>query len=151
MRYRRHYRLNRNSNRSGGAVALEPALRKGFTTASTDTGQDAAKEPLASFAYPGANNPNAERKLVDFGYQAVHETAVLAKKIMQTYYGERPRYSYWNGCSTGGRQGLMEAQRFPEDFDGLIVGAPVLNLTGTNMRHLWNARTTLAGAGAISV
>src|SRR5215471_6052179 len=62
---------------SGGAEALEPALRKGFTTASTDTGHDAAKEPLASFAYPSESNPNAERKLVDFGYRAVHETAVL--------------------------------------------------------------------------
>jgi feruloyl esterase len=135
----------------GGVEALEPALRKGFATASTDTGHDAAKEPLYSFAYPGPNNPNAERKLVDYAYQAVHETAVLAKKIMKTYYGEQPRYSYWIGCSGGGRQGLMEAQRFPADFDGLIVGAPALNLTGTQMRHFWNARTALAGPGAISV
>jgi hypothetical protein len=129
--------------------AMDAGLRKGFATASTDTGHDAAKEPLAIFAKPGPNNPNAQRKVIDFGYQAVHETAVLAKKIIQAYYGEAPRYSYWVGCSTGGRQGLSEAQRFPEDFDGLVVGAPVLNLTGTNMRHIWNARAQI-GDGAIA-
>jgi feruloyl esterase len=107
---------------------MELALSKGFSAASTDTGHDAAKEPLASFAYPSPTNPNAKQKLADFAYQAVHKTAVLAKTVMKTYYGELLRYSYWNGCSGGGRQGLIEAQRFPEDFDGLIVGSPVLNL-----------------------
>lgn len=129
--------------------AMEPGLRRGFATASTDTGHDAAKEPGALFAYPGPKNPNAARKVTDFAYQAVHETAVLAKKIIAAYYGEAPRYSYWVGCSTGGRQGLMEAQRFPEDFNGLVIGAPVLNSTGTTMRHIWNAQAALAGPGSI--
>lgn len=138
---------------AAGAISLasmDVGLRKGFATASTDTGHDAAKERLASFAYPGPNNPNAKRKAIDFGYQAVHETAVLAKKIIQAYYGEAPRYSYWVGCSTGGRQGLMEAQRFPEDFDGLVIGAPVLSATGNNMRLIWNAQAQ-AGPAAIAV
>src|SRR5262249_38747651 len=130
---------------------MEAGLRKGFATASTDTGHDAAKEPLATFAKSGPDNPNSDRKVIDFGYQAVHETAVVAKKIIQAYYGEAPRYSYWVGCSTGGRQGLSEAQRFPGDFDGLVVGAPVLNLTGTNMRHIWNAQAVRTGPGAISI
>jgi feruloyl esterase len=82
--------------------AMDVGLRKGYATASTDTGHDAAKEPLATLARSGADNPNAERKRIDFGYLAVHETAVLAKKIVKTYYGEAPRYSYWVGCSTGG-------------------------------------------------
>src|SRR5262245_35241966 len=140
-----------NGGAAGGIsfVAMEPGLRRGFAAISTDTGHDAAKEPGAIFAYPGPNNPNAKRKLIDFAYQAVHETAVLAKQIIKTHYGAAPRYSYWQGCSTGGRQGLIEAQRFPEDFDGLVVGAPVLNHTFQNMRHIWNARA-LSGPGAIA-
>ena len=130
--------------------AMDVALRRGFATAGTDTGHDAAKEPGATFARPGPNNPNAERKVADFAYLAVHETATLAKRILKAYYGEAPRYSYWAGCSEGGRQGLIEAQRFPEDFDGYIVGAPVLNLSGTISRHLWNGQA-LTGPGAIPV
>ncbi len=130
--------------------SMEPGLKKGFAAASTDTGHDAAKEPLASFAYPSATNPNGRRKGIDFGYLAVHETAVLAKDIIKAYYGEAPRYSYWVGCSTGGRQGLMEAQRYPEDFNGLVVGAPVLNGTGNNMRLVWNGQAQ-TGPGEITV
>ena len=63
-------------------------------------------------------------KLVDFGYRAVHEMTVAAKAIIDAFYGTAPKLSYWNGCSTGGRQGLMEAQRFPADYDGIIAGAP---------------------------
>jgi hypothetical protein len=130
--------------------AMEVGLRKGYATASTNTGHDAAAEPLATFARAGAGNPNAERKKIDFGYLAVHETAVVAKKIVQAFYGEAPRYSYWVGCSTGGRQGLSEAQRYPEDFDGLVIGAPSLDSPGTNMRRIWNALAQ-AGPGEIAV
>jgi feruloyl esterase len=125
--------------------AVDGAVRLGYAATSTDTGHDAQKEPGAIFANPGPNNPNAARKVVDFGYLAVHETAVLAKKMIRTYYGTDPQYSYWVGCSTGGRQGLMEAQRYPEDFDGYVVGAPVLNLTGLQMKSLYNY--TFAGVG----
>ena len=138
-------------------AAMDVALRSGFATAGTDTGHHAAQglDPYASlfdatFAWPGPNNPNAERKVIDFAYLAVHETAVLGKEIVKTFYGTGPRFSYWVGCSTGGRQGLIEAQRFPEDFDGYIVGAPVLHLSGTHWRALWNAHAQ-AGPGAIVV
>ena len=104
---------------------MDAAVREGYATTSTDTGHDEKKDPGAEFAYPSPGNPTAARKLVDFGYLAVHETALLAKKVIHAYYGRDPRYSYWVGCSTGGRQGLMEAQRYPEDFDGYVVGAPV--------------------------
>lgn len=130
--------------------AVDNGVRKGYATASTDTGHDAAKEPLATFGRRASDNPNAERKVIDFGYQAVHETAVLAKKIVKAYYGEAPRYSYWVGCSTGGRQGMNEAQRFPEDFDGLVIGAPGLNGTGSNMRRIWNA-VVQSGPGALAL
>jgi len=63
-------------------------------------------------------------KLVDFGYRAVHEMTVRAKAIIAAYYGKEPQHSYWNGCSSGGKQGLTEAQRFPADYDGIVSGAP---------------------------
>ena len=130
--------------------AVDGAVRKGFAAASTDTGHDAAKEPLATFAYVTPENPNGRRKLLDFAYLAVHETAVLSKRVMQAYYGKPARYSYWVGCSTGGRQGMHEAQRYPEDFDGLVIGAPGLYLTGNVTRRIWVGQSQL-GAGAIPV
>jgi feruloyl esterase len=129
---------------------MVPGLQKGYATASTDTGHSAVKEPLGTFANPGPNNPLADQKLVDYAYRAVHETALLAKKMIKAYYGSEPRYSYWVGCSTGGRQGLMEAQRYPEDFDGLLVGAPVLRISGEQMRGLWNAQAVSTGDGKIA-
>ena len=129
--------------------AVDAAVRDGYASTSTDTGHDAQKEPGASFAYPSPNNPNATRKVVDHGYLAVHETALLAKKMIRDYYGSDPRYSYWVGCSTGGRQGLMEAQRYPEDFDGYVIGAPVLNLSYLQMKAIWNYLAIGDGSGKI--
>jgi feruloyl esterase len=128
-------------------TAMENGLRQGYATASTDTGHDARLDPLgsigASFAY---NNPQA---VIDYGYRAVHLTAVTAKEIIGTYYGKQPSYSYFVSCSTGGRQGLMEAQRYPLDFNGIVVGDPVLNFTGIVMWGIWNARA-LSGADSIT-
>jgi hypothetical protein len=100
------------------------ALAAGFAIAQTNTGHDGAREPLASFAL----NP---QKLIDYAYRAVHMTAVTAKDVARAYYGSPISRSYFDGCSTGGRQALMAAQRFPADFDGIIATAPVLDLTGT--------------------
>jgi feruloyl esterase len=63
-------------------------------------------------------------KLTDFAYRAVHEMTVQAKAIVTAFYGQGPQRSYWDGCSSGGRQGLKEAQRFPDDYDGIVAGAP---------------------------
>ena len=128
--------------------AVDGAVRKGFASASTDTGHDAAKEPLATFAWVTPENPHGKRKLTDFAYLSVHETTVLAKRMIQAYYGKAPRYSYWVGCSTGGRQGMQEAQRYPEDFDGLVIGAPGLYLTGNVTRRMWVGQSQV-GAGLI--
>ena len=98
--------------------SLVAALREGYATASTDTGHKVAEAPGASFAL---GHPE---KLMDFAYRAVHEMTVQSKAIVTAFYGRGPRLSYWNGCSTGGRQALMEAQRYPEDFDGILAGAP---------------------------
>jgi len=80
----------------------------------------------------------------------VHETAVLAKQMIRAYYGSGARFSYWVGCSTGGRQGMQEAQRYPEDFDGLVIGAPGLFLTGNVMRRIWVGQSQI-GDGALPV
>jgi feruloyl esterase len=129
---------------------MNSGLQKGYTTATTDTGHNAAKEPLGTFAERRANNPNADRKKLDYAYLAVHNTAALAKQIISAYYGSAPKYSYWVGCSTGGRQGLMEAQRYPEDFDGYVIGAPVLKISHEGIRGIWNAQAVSTGAGAFS-
>src|SRR5579871_3916847 len=130
-------------------AAVDAAVRLGYASTSTDTGHDEAKEPGASFAYPGPNNPHALRKVIDHGFLATHETAVLAKKIIKTYYGSDPMYSYWVGCSTGGKQGLGEAQRYPEDFDGYVVGAPVLYYAELQLKAVYNALAVLDGPGLV--
>ncbi len=101
--------------------AMTTALARGYATSSTDTGHTG---PGASF---GLGHPE---KVIDFGWRAVHETAVASKKIIASYYGNDPKFSYWNGCSAGGRQAMKEAQRFPADFNGIIAGAPGLDWTG---------------------
>ena len=109
------------------------ALAHGFATARTDTGHLAAKEPLGTFAV----NPD---KVVDHGYRAVHETVTLAKNLVEKFYGSAPRFSYWDGCSTGGRQGVMSAQRNPTDFNGIVAAAPTLRWTDIMMKGLWNQK-----------
>jgi feruloyl esterase len=109
------------------------ALRRGYATASTDTGHEGSGGD-ASFAL---GHPE---KLIDSGYRAVHEMTVKAKAVVATYYGNAPRLSYWNGCSAGGRQALMEGQRFAADFDGLIAGAPANYLTHLHAQSLWIAQ-----------
>ena len=76
-------------------------------------------------------------KLVDFGSRAVHEMTVEAKALIAAFYSQPARHSYWNSCSTGGRQGLMEAQRFPADFDGIVAGAPANYLSHLQPWTLW--------------
>ena len=104
------------------------ALARGFATAQTNTGHDAQAEPLGTFAA-------SPQKLVDYAFRAVHVTAMTAKALANAYYGTAPRRSYFDGCSTGGRQGLISAQRFPDDFDGIVNGAPVLNFSGTMLGY----------------
>jgi feruloyl esterase len=109
------------------------AIREGYASASTDTGHTGSSGRFA------LGHPD---KITDFAYRAVHKTAVEAKALIAVYYGRGPRLSYWEGCSTGGRQGLMSAQRYPEDFDGIIAGAPAYNqiyISGWRMRLLMTA------------
>jgi hypothetical protein len=113
---------NRVAHRNG-------ALSSGFVVTQTNTGHDAAKEPLATFTV----NP---QKFLDYAFRSLHVTADSAKRTAEAFYGSRPSRSYYNGCSTGGRQGLILAQRYPEDFDGIIVGAPALDNVRNRLRSI---------------
>jgi len=95
--------------------ALASALASGYVAAATDTGHTGG---TADFAMGHIE------KLIDFGYRSMHELTVHAKAILKAHYGTEQKFSYYNGCSQGGRQGLTEAQRFPEDFNGIVAGAP---------------------------
>jgi feruloyl esterase len=114
--------------------AMAEALHDGYATSSTDTGHVGA---TGSFAL---GHPE---KLVDFGYRAVHEMTLKAKSIIDAFYGAAPRMSYWNGCSTGGRQGLKEAQRFPDDYDGIVAGAAANPRTHLSSWQIWLAQGVL--------
>ena len=114
--------------------SLASALGAGYATASTDTGHVGGSGRFA-LGHP--------EKVIDFGYRAVHEMTVQAKAIVKAYYGNGPRVSYWNGCSTGGRQGLMEAQRYPADYDGILAGAPANYMTHLSAQSLWVGLATL--------
>jgi Tannase and feruloyl esterase len=115
---------------------LRDPLRRGYAVASTDTGHSGGGlDGRFALGHPD--------KLVDFGYRAVHEMTVTGKALVRAFYGTRPRWSYWIGGSTGGKQGLTEAQRFPDDYDGIIAGAPVNYWTRVMSHLIWIARATL--------
>ncbi len=111
-----------------------PAFCRGYAVAATDTGHTSRD---GSFAF---NHPE---KLIDFSYRAVHEMTVQAKALVNAYYGKAPSASYWDGCSTGGRQGLKEAQRYPADYDGIVAGTPTNYMTHMLAQSLWVAHATL--------
>ena len=121
----------------GGSINtadMTTALRRGYATSSTDTGHTGGR---ASFA------PGHPEKLIDFGYRAIHEMTIAAKVLVASYYATAPKLSYFEGCSSGGRQALMEAQRFPGDYDGIIAGASTNNFTALMTGRIWVAQATL--------
>jgi feruloyl esterase len=116
----------------GGALPLTSMvgpLRRGYATAATDDGH---KGIDASWAI---GHPE---KLIDFGFRAVHETRTTARIIVRSFYGRDPERNYFAGCSDGGREALMEAQRYPEDFDGIIAGAPANDWSHLFTGFVWN-------------
>jgi len=113
--------------------AMAAAMRRGYATASTDTGHTGNSGEFA-LGHP--------EKVVDFGWRAVHETAVASKAIVEAFYASAPKLSYFTGCSAGGRQALKEAQRFPADFDGIVAGAPGNDWTGRAAQAVRVARAT---------
>ena len=121
-------------------AARRGALQHGFAAASTNTGHNADAEPGATFVM---SNP---QKAIDYAYRAVHLTAVTSKAIAARYYARPVDYAYWNSCSNGGRQGMLEAQRYPDDFDGIVANAPWVHQTGFSMGAIWNHQA-VSGVG----
>ena len=116
---------------------LASGLRRGFATAATDTGH-AAGVTDAKWAL------GHHEKVVDFGYRAVHETAETAKAVVAAFYGDGPKKSYFSSCSNGGREALMEAQRYPADYDGIVAGAPANNWTHLVSSGMWEAQAMVS-------
>lgn len=112
-------------------TALADSVQNGYASSSTDTGHkgDATDARWAL---------GHTEKIVDFGYRAVHETAEKSKAIVHAFYGEDVKHSYFSSCSNGGRQALMEAQRYPADYDGIIAGAPAASFTHIIASFTWN-------------
>ena len=105
-----------------------PALNQNYVTASTDAGHKY-----------GELDWLVDDRFRDHGYRAIHEMTLKTKAIIKEYYGREQDFAYFSGCSTGGRQGLMEAQRFPDDYDGILSGAPVNNQVLMHVSVLWNS------------
>jgi feruloyl esterase len=121
--------------------ALAQAVAKGYATASTDTGhRGEATDASWAVGHP--------EKIVDFGYRAIHEMTVAGKAIAAAFYARPVQRAYFHSCSNGGRQALMEAQRFPEDYDGIIAGAPANDFTHLLAQAVWNRLATEADPAA---
>jgi len=110
--------------------AMADPLKRGYAVATTDTGHSGSGlDAKWAVGHP--------EKLVDFGYRAVHEMVVAGKQAIAAFYDSKPAKSYWNSCSTGGRQGLMEARRYPADFDAISAMAPANPMTGLMVQSMW--------------
>src|SRR6202789_2759581 len=119
---------------------LATAVAAGYAAASTDTGHT---ETTAAFV---VGHPE---KLIDFAYRAVHEMTLASKAIAAAYYGKPPDRAFFNGCSTGGRQALAEAQRYPDDYDGIIAGAAANYPSHLQGAQVWTTEITNRGDGYI--
>jgi feruloyl esterase len=125
----------------GGRLNKGP-MAKGYATASTDTGHDAASAVDATWAQ------GSMTRKVDFFDRGIHVATVAIKGVAQAFYEKRPEKSYFVGCSTGGKQAFIEAQRFPDDFDGIVAGAPAVDYTGLMIEFNWNERALLSSPEA---
>jgi feruloyl esterase len=112
--------------------ALAEWLRRGYAVANTDMGMATPPGEDASIFF---DRPN---RWIDWGYRATHEMTLVAKQVVRAYYTREPRHAYFVGCSTGGEQALMESQRYPDDYDGIVGGAAAQNRTGVHVSILWN-------------
>ena len=117
---------------------MVPAVAQGYVVAGTDDGHQSTIGTDASWAL---NHPE---KQIDFGYRALKETTIAGKAILAAYEGKTPRYSYFEGCSDGGREALMEAQRYPNDFNGIVAGDPANHWTHLLTMAAWSVQALSA-------
>lgn len=132
---------------SGGSAGgvTQPAAA-GYAAGATDTGHEGAS---GSFALD-ANGRLNWQSIRNNAYLGIHEMTVTGKALTQAAYGVAPRFSYFNGCSTGGRQGLMEVQRYPQDYNGVLSGAPAINWNRFHIQHLWGPVVMNASGHAVA-
>lgn len=114
---------------------LDAALRDGYAGATTDSGHPAS-QALGQFALNPDGTLNTA-SISDFADRAIHDMTVAGKQVVDRFYGRSARYTYFNGCSQGGRQGLVEAQRYPNDYDGIVSGAPAMDFPQLSAMQLW--------------
>ncbi|KAH8810866.1 Tannase/feruloyl esterase [Xylogone sp. PMI_703] len=118
--------------------ALGPAVQLGYSSASTDAGAGSSLNPLspAGWALLPDGTVNWEG-LTNFAHRSVFDLGTVGKEITAQFYGKKPEFSYWNGCSTGGRQAMAAAQRYPNLFDGILAGAPAINWATYVVAEQW--------------
>lgn len=121
---------------TGNPASLPGPVNAGFAAAVTDGGHTGTSSFTGSFALDSNGRLNWPL-IEDFSYRALHDLAVVGKAVTAAYYGRQASYAYWNGCSTGGRQGLAEAQRYPTDYDGILSAAPAINWQKFIPAELW--------------
>lgn len=119
----------------GSAMGINQPVAQGYAAGATDTGHAGGS---GSFALDADGRLNWQL-IRDNGHIGIHEMTVTGKALTEAMYGVAPRFSYFNGCSTGGRQGLMEAQRYPQDYNGIMSGAPAINWPKLMMQSLWGS------------
>jgi len=125
-----------------GSPGAPHGLQRGYAVVTTDTGHRGAIVPGATApVYDGNWALNNPERQVNFAYRSTHVVADAAKAAIRSYYGQSPRYSYYQGCSGGGRQAAMVAQRYPSDFNGVVSAAPWLNFTRQTMGFAWISQT----------
>jgi feruloyl esterase len=129
----------------GNALALNQPVAQGYAAGATDTGHEGGS---GSFALDAAGRLNWQ-SIRNNAHLGIHEMTVTGKALTQALYGVAPRYSYFNGCSTGGRQGLMEVQRYPQDYNGVVSAAPAINWSRFIPQELWGAVMMNAAANPI--
>jgi hypothetical protein len=119
----------------GSAAGVNQPLALGYAAGATDTGHTVGNGTFAL----DANGRLDWQAIRDNAHVGIHEMTVTGKALTQAVYGVAPKYSYFNGCSTGGRQGLMEAQRYPEDYNGIVSASPAINWTRFIPQEMWGA------------
>ncbi|MFT8711386.1 tannase/feruloyl esterase family alpha/beta hydrolase [Komagataeibacter rhaeticus] len=113
---------------------MATGVAEGYAVASTDTGHDSATPE----GQGGRFTLGHPEKMIDYAYRADHLMTVTARKLVRAFYGKKPAHAYWIGCSLGGLEGLIEAKRYPEDYDGIVAGAPPNPIVNFNAEQLWS-------------
>jgi len=136
----------------GGVLNFSPNageryIGRGYAIAASDSGHS-GKPDQATWALRSDGAPNRDA-IIDYAHRAIHLMTVVAKQVIRAYYGKPQQYAYYEGCSTGGRMGLVEVQRYPHDYDGVVVGAPVMHLSRVTATGIWQGRA-FHGADAVA-